>query len=198
MLVRPPGGNRARVSSGARRTHHSIGPLKGRRIEWPPRDGVENLQEIATEFMLKVFGLEPSEYLITDESPTFQTSGRLRKTTCRKPLDERPSRSRCQGRNPGTLSTSGRRFASTTARRSQLSNPATCWMFSDGSGLDGRNRKARLMNTKARFLVTKQRMPVRIELQPVINRQEKQSDNRRKNRPPHWDRRIPGIHGSRT
>jgi len=44
------------------------GPLKGRRIEWPSRDGVENLQEIATEFMLKVFALEPSEYLITDES----------------------------------------------------------------------------------------------------------------------------------
>lgn len=44
------------------------GPLKGRRIEWPSRDGVENLQEIATEFMLKIFDLEPSEYLITDES----------------------------------------------------------------------------------------------------------------------------------
>ena len=44
------------------------GSLKGRRIEWPSHDGVDSLREIANEFMLKIFGLEPGEYLITDES----------------------------------------------------------------------------------------------------------------------------------
>jgi hypothetical protein len=84
------------------RDEHIIpsGPLKGRRIEWPSRDGVENLQEIATKFMLKVSALSPAN-ISSPMSPTFQTFGRLRITTCRKPLDERPSRSRCQGQTMG-------------------------------------------------------------------------------------------------
>lgn len=43
-------------------------PKKPLQFEWPSQDGVEAFREIAEEFMRKIFELEPSDYLITDES----------------------------------------------------------------------------------------------------------------------------------
>jgi len=44
------------------------GPLKGKKIEMASTAGVHMFEEIAREFMLQIFGLEPGAYLITDES----------------------------------------------------------------------------------------------------------------------------------
>lgn len=44
------------------------GPLKGKKIELVPTAGISLFQAIAEEFMSRVFGYEPGDYLITDES----------------------------------------------------------------------------------------------------------------------------------
>ncbi|MBI3048025.1 MAG: hypothetical protein HYY76_06905 [Acidobacteria bacterium] len=44
------------------------GPLKGKTIEMAATAGIEMYAEIAEDFMAHVFGFEPGEYLITDES----------------------------------------------------------------------------------------------------------------------------------
>jgi hypothetical protein len=44
------------------------GPFKGKKIELAPTTNVDLFVEVGEEFMLRVFGLEPGGYLITDES----------------------------------------------------------------------------------------------------------------------------------
>jgi hypothetical protein len=44
------------------------GPFKGKKIELAPTTNVDLFVEVGEDFMLRVFGLEPSGYLITDES----------------------------------------------------------------------------------------------------------------------------------
>ncbi len=44
------------------------GPFKGKRIELASTAGIKVFEDIAEDFMLRVFDLEPGEYLITDES----------------------------------------------------------------------------------------------------------------------------------
>ena len=44
------------------------GPFKGKRIEMASTAGIEMFQEIAEDFMLRIFGFEAGDYLITDES----------------------------------------------------------------------------------------------------------------------------------
>jgi hypothetical protein len=51
------------------------GPFKGKRIEFAPTTGVERLQNIAEDFMQRIFGFEPGAYLITDVSSLFDFTG---------------------------------------------------------------------------------------------------------------------------
>lgn len=44
------------------------GPLKGKKIEIAPSTGVDMFVDIAEEFMERILGFEPGDYLITDES----------------------------------------------------------------------------------------------------------------------------------
>lgn len=44
------------------------GPLKGKRIEMASTTGIEMFEQIAEDFMLRIFGLDADDYLITDES----------------------------------------------------------------------------------------------------------------------------------
>jgi hypothetical protein len=44
------------------------GPLKGKKIELAPTTGIEAFVDIYEEFIERVFGFQPGEYLITDES----------------------------------------------------------------------------------------------------------------------------------
>ena len=46
----------------------SKGPFKGKRVELASTMGIERLENIADDFMLNIFGFEPEEYLITDQS----------------------------------------------------------------------------------------------------------------------------------
>jgi hypothetical protein len=49
----------------------SNGPFKGKRIEFAQTTGVDRFHKISEEFMNKIFGLEPREYLISDESSLY-------------------------------------------------------------------------------------------------------------------------------
>jgi hypothetical protein len=49
----------------------SRGPFKGKRIEFAPTAGVNRFREISEDFMKKIFGFEPGEYLISDESSLY-------------------------------------------------------------------------------------------------------------------------------
>jgi len=51
------------------------GPFKGKRIEFAPTTGINKLLEISEDFMTKIFGLEPGEYLISDESSLYDFTG---------------------------------------------------------------------------------------------------------------------------
>jgi hypothetical protein len=51
------------------------GPFKGKSIEFAPTTGVDRLQNIAEDFMQRIFGFEPGAYLITDESSLFDFTG---------------------------------------------------------------------------------------------------------------------------
>ena len=44
------------------------GPFKGQKIELASTTGIEKFEEIAEDFMQKIFDLGVDEYLITDES----------------------------------------------------------------------------------------------------------------------------------
>jgi len=44
------------------------GPFKGKKIEFAPTRGVDMFADVAEEFIGKVFGFAPGDYLITDES----------------------------------------------------------------------------------------------------------------------------------
>ncbi len=44
------------------------GPFKGKTIEMASTAGIEMYEDIAEKFMSHIFGFEPGEYLITDES----------------------------------------------------------------------------------------------------------------------------------
>ncbi len=51
---------------------------RGQRIEFACSDGIEQMRPIADEFMRTIFGLEPGDYLITDQSTLtdFRGNGR--------------------------------------------------------------------------------------------------------------------------
>ena len=51
------------------------GPLKGKRIELASTVGIEMFNEIAEDFMFKIFGFEAGDYLITDESSLHDFTG---------------------------------------------------------------------------------------------------------------------------
>jgi hypothetical protein len=49
----------------------SRGPFKGKRIEFSPTTGINRFRAISEDFMNRIFGLEPGEYLISDESSLY-------------------------------------------------------------------------------------------------------------------------------
>jgi len=51
------------------------GPFKGKKIEFAPTTGVGKFRAISEDFMNKIFGLEPGEYLISDESSLYDFTG---------------------------------------------------------------------------------------------------------------------------
>ncbi len=51
------------------------GPLKDKKIVCAPTSGVDMFRSIAEEFMAEVFGLQPGDYLITDESSLADFTG---------------------------------------------------------------------------------------------------------------------------
>ena len=51
------------------------GPFKGKRIEFAPTTRMDQFWEIAEDFMRQIFGFEPGQYLITDESSLFDFTG---------------------------------------------------------------------------------------------------------------------------
>ena len=53
----------------------SRGPFKGKRIEFAPITGINRFREISEDFMNKIFGLKPGEYLISDESSLYDFTG---------------------------------------------------------------------------------------------------------------------------
>ncbi|MBI2504891.1 MAG: hypothetical protein HYW07_16865 [Candidatus Latescibacteria bacterium] len=44
------------------------GPFKGKKIEIAPSKGMEMFADVAEEFMERILGFAPGDYLITDES----------------------------------------------------------------------------------------------------------------------------------
>lgn len=44
------------------------GPFKGKKVSYAATDRVEDLRELASDFMAEVFDFLPGDYLITDES----------------------------------------------------------------------------------------------------------------------------------
>jgi len=53
----------------------SRGPFKGKRIEFAPGTGINKFLKISEDFMIKILGLRPEEYLITDESSLYDFTG---------------------------------------------------------------------------------------------------------------------------
>ena len=51
------------------------GSFKGKRIELAPTTGIDIFLEIAEDFMRRIFGFEPGEYLITDETSLCDFTG---------------------------------------------------------------------------------------------------------------------------
>jgi len=51
------------------------GPFKGKKLEFAPTTGIEKFRAISENFMNKIFGLEPGEYLISDESSLHDFTG---------------------------------------------------------------------------------------------------------------------------
>jgi hypothetical protein len=44
------------------------GQFKGKKVEFAPSDRIEDLRQVADDFMIEIFDFVPGEYLITDES----------------------------------------------------------------------------------------------------------------------------------
>jgi hypothetical protein len=66
------------VSASRARTGDSVvskEPLKGKRVELAPTAAIEALQTVADDFMLRIVGVEPEEYLITDLSSLYDFIG---------------------------------------------------------------------------------------------------------------------------
>jgi len=53
----------------------SSGPFKGKKIEFAPTTGVDMFLKISDEFMKKIFGFAPGDYLISDESSLYDFTG---------------------------------------------------------------------------------------------------------------------------
>ena len=51
------------------------GLFKGKRIQFASTTGIDMFQGIAEDFMERIFGLKPGEYLITDESSLTDFAG---------------------------------------------------------------------------------------------------------------------------
>jgi hypothetical protein len=51
------------------------GPFQGKSIELAPTTGIEMFLDIAEDFLRRIFGFEPGEYLITDESSLWDFTG---------------------------------------------------------------------------------------------------------------------------
>ena len=51
------------------------GPFKGKKIEFAPTTGIDKFRAISEDLMNKIFGLEPGEYLISDESSLYDFTG---------------------------------------------------------------------------------------------------------------------------
>jgi hypothetical protein len=51
------------------------GPFKGKKIKFASTTGIDMFLEIAEDFMERIFGFEPGDYLITDESSLFDFTG---------------------------------------------------------------------------------------------------------------------------
>lgn len=51
------------------------GPFKGKKIEIAPSKGMEMFASIAEEFMERILGFAPGDYLITDESSLMDFIG---------------------------------------------------------------------------------------------------------------------------
>lgn len=51
------------------------GPFKGKKIEFAPTTGVDKFRAISKDFMNKIFGFGPGEYLISDESSLYDFTG---------------------------------------------------------------------------------------------------------------------------
>ena len=51
------------------------GPFKGKRIKFAPTTGINMFEDIAEEFMERIFGFKPGEYRITDESSLTDFTG---------------------------------------------------------------------------------------------------------------------------
>lgn len=51
------------------------GPFKGKKIGFAPTSGVDKFCAISEDFMNKIFGLGPGEYLISDESSLYDFTG---------------------------------------------------------------------------------------------------------------------------
>jgi hypothetical protein len=53
----------------------SSGPFKGKKIEFAPTTGVDKFRAISEDFIKRIFGFEPGEYLISDESSLYDFTG---------------------------------------------------------------------------------------------------------------------------
>ena len=53
----------------------SIGPFKGKKIEFAPTTKIDRFFGISNEFMKNIFDFEPGEYLISDESSLYDFTG---------------------------------------------------------------------------------------------------------------------------
>jgi hypothetical protein len=53
----------------------SIGPFKGKKVEFAPTTGIDKFFGISKEFMKNIFDLDAGEYLISDESSLHDFTG---------------------------------------------------------------------------------------------------------------------------
>jgi hypothetical protein len=51
------------------------GPFEGKKIEFAPTTGIDKFRAISEDFMNKIFGFKPGEYLISDESSLYDFTG---------------------------------------------------------------------------------------------------------------------------
>ncbi len=63
------------LNAPSRKKRSRRGPLRGKTIELAPTREIEEFIDIYKEFIERMFGLEPGEYLITDESTLYDFMG---------------------------------------------------------------------------------------------------------------------------